>query len=128
MKKIFTLLFFLGLISTAFAQRGGRNDCYSDSRYSSQSHAGYSNYYNNGADYNNGPDGQYGRTQDRYDERNAYGNSDYGYNRIPSRERSGYYERNRRETYRHEERSGQLKALGAGLIVGGVLALIAGSH
>jgi hypothetical protein len=38
------------------------------------------------------------------------------------------YERNRRVQTYERQRSGQLKAIGAGLIVGGIIALIAGSH
>ena len=116
MKKIFTLLFSLGILTSVFAQSGHHDD---RDRSGNSDGSGYSQYTHVQApDYSD---------HDRFDrnDNNHYDRRDADYNR--GSRYNNYYEKSHIEV-RREERSDNLKAVGAGLIVGGIVALLASSH
>ena len=130
MKKIFTLIIALGTLSTVFAQSGRHNDYnrsngYNGNSYSQPSYQG--GHYDNrgGHDAYNAPN--YDRNRQVEIDRI---NHDYD-GRIDAfrRDRSlSTYERDRRIDNMQRERDQKLKLIGGGLIVGGIIALLAGSH
>jgi uncharacterized protein YxeA len=145
MKKIFTLLVALVTITTLFAQSG---------RYDQRSDNGYGSYQNK--QYNHSAQGYDNNNYSQDDHQKSYGYNDRSYNNRSYNDRTYndrnensdknrdynrntriYNERNYRSSNaygrsgydsRNEKRSGTLNAVGAGLIVGGIIALIAGSH
>lgn len=150
MKRIFTLLIGLGALTTSFAQYSHRDDyngsshtygnaTYSDHHYQAQDTRGYNDgYYSNDNDRNS-YDNHYRESNnyERYrNDRNNYGRKDRSYpyeydNRVYDRRESrsvAPYGREERYYRRDNEKKETLRAVGGGLIVGGILALIAGSH
>jgi len=138
MKKIFTLLVAFFALTSVFAQSGRRDGNYGNG-YSTYDRGSYNQPYRSADNYNN---------YNSYDNRGShqgYGGSSYDRhrqedmdrinreydNRINDyrRDRSlNNYERERRIYSMQRERNEKLKLIGGGLIVGGILALIAGSH
>jgi hypothetical protein len=135
MKKIFTLIIALGALTTVFAQSGRRGD-YGNNGYNNYSAGAHTQSYypseNRGSYDNRG--GHEGYQTQNYD-RNRQAemdrvSRDYN-NRIDGyrRDRSlSTYERDRRIYSTQRERDQKLKLIGGGLIVGGILALLEGSH
>ena len=128
MKKIFTLMIALIAITSVFAQSGRYDGNDGGNRYNknySQAYDRHDNSYNN-----------------RDEAYNGYGNHDYNRNSSYDREYDHGYgnnysvydnrdDRNRRDYGSYDRRNAQksrtLKTVGAGLIVGGIIAILA-SH
>lgn len=133
MKKIFTLLVALIAFSATFAQRNTSNDHYTyDSRnvrtnnnYNpNQDHAiiiksDNNQYRYNDRNYDNNRRAEIERINRDYDRRI----NDYRNNR-----RMNAYERERNIARMEKERNDKLKAFGGGVLVGGILGVLLGTH
>ena len=153
MKKIFTFLISFFAITSLFAQSNRWNNS-RDDRSGNQSYSNHnsgssydkshgSGYYDNNSYTNR--DNQYGDRSNgyhsdyntgRYSEYNNGRNEAWGhesgrdarYGRdYDVRRNSNSHDRDER-VYRSNVTSGTLKAVGAGLIIGGIVAILAGSH
>jgi len=138
MKKIFTLLVSLGTLGlgSAFAQYGSYSHNQRDSRNTGYQSTAY-NQPNYGRNSNTVSYGHYDQQQNNrgYNDRQRQEgidrvNRDYD-KRIGDyrNDRSlSSYERNRRIQMAERERNTQLKSFGGGVILGGILGVLIGSH
>ena len=141
MKKIFTLFIALITFSSLFAQRGSSCNNYPSNNWNTQSdnrhyndNRGYNNYPDHGVVFTNGND-WYGHDNGyrNDDERRAAMdrlNRDYDrrINDYRNNHRLNTYERERQIEVLQRERNDKLKAFGGGVLLGGILGVLLGSH
>jgi hypothetical protein len=141
MKKIFTFLIAFFSITSLFAQSRNWNSNTNDRHQSTNTSSYGQSTYDNHNSYDNHNYGQPAYNNHNNDKRgdndrnsgyeHRYDN--YGHHSVNTydvrRSAPVYNHRDDRYYGRETQRSGStLKAVGAGLIVGGIIALIAGSH